>query len=538
MFEKTLDAMLAPVRDWQHAPPGPRQLREAAAVLREKAGRTFPALNSTRIFETSLRRLLKQGASALRPRDDMVLASNFSASSDLLDGARLVETSAPCTELLARWQHRTSDRLLGPLLWRSVFIAYFLLDDTAEHKQLRTFLLQTLPTLPRDGMQPGWLVVAERHRRVFGSDPLDVYAEEWLHGKTAVLDELQEQVDIPGGSWFWVAFVDAIARRVERMNDATFAQQVARLIELPDRFPMQRDRILAVLVERAARNQAPLDAGLLEKVISHWGNPQLDLSDRSFRWSQVSAEARLWVCQCLAEQDLADFFELIKRSSAQLSAMDQRRFTYWKRFTGSMQFTKLILGSGFRTTSNRDIVKFIEKRRQRLGWLKNSNPENIAIVMKLGGYWFVEFAETGNACYGYEEVDRPFDVNSRELSLLQLKNKTVAKKWLPHSGPWEQEFDRTLSKLGIWPNGVQRGRQPASARAATGTSGSSALHPAFPPLATAMRDELAALAQAVVDNRSKGGSLWIETSGSPSAKLLEAMKITGYRFAAGRGFYR
>lgn len=530
--------MLMPLREWQHSPPEPRQLREAAVVLREKAGKSLPGLNSPRLFEASLQRLLSGGGTSLRARDDMVLASNLNASSELLDGACIVESNVPCTELLSRWHRRASDPLLGTLLWKAVFIAYFLLGDNERHKQLSSFLLDAWSKLPMSGMQPRWVAVAERHRRVLGTGPAQAYVEEWFAGKSDMLDDLQGEVDIPRGSWFWTAFVDSIIQRVELMDDATFASHVPRLVALPERFPAQLDRILSALVERGASKQTPLDANLLENVISHWGNPQLELSSRSFRWSQVSIEARLWVCQCLAEEDLADFFELIKQSSSSLSAMDQRRFAYWKRFTGSMQFTKLVLGPAFRSTNNRDISKFIAKRRERLGWLRNANAQNIAIVMKLGGYWFVEFAETGNACYGYEETARPFEVNSRELSLLELKNKRAAAYWLSHSGQWEHEFDRTLSAVKIWPNGVKHGRSRPSTSNASHATGTSTGSHALPTMTVDLQSELRSLTQDTVDNRAKGGNYWIETSGIPSARLLEAMKVNGYRFASGRGFYR
>lgn len=539
MFEVAIQKMLAPVLAWKQEPTKPVKLNQAALSMREKLEKAPVGLESPRFFEKSLKKLLSEGAQSLNTRDDLVLSSRFLSKTDLLDGLSLAQREALGSSLIRRWADEVASPLIGPILWRAVFVAYFVLDDERQKAGYRKFLHQGLVQLQRQKNHPGWLKVVEAHNDVFGSFPSVRYVEEWLQGDSAALDALADQVDIPSSSWFWNDFVATALRCLPELGDTEFSRQGVRFVGLISRFPLYQDAILAGLVHRAAGSpEVPLAQDVLEKVIDLWGNPQLDLSDRSHRWSHVSDEARQWVCRCLAEEDLADFFELIKSSSKTLSAMDQRRFEYWKRFTARMQFTKLVLGPYFNQTTSVDISRFIKKRRDRLAWLNGSTPTNIAMLMKLGDHWFVEFAETGNACYGYNEKARPFNASERSMSLYQLKNKTTAAYRLSHMGPWEAEFDRTLSQIDIWPSFVQSaGRAPPKVYT-NAPSATRDVERLVPSLAAHLARELSSARSGIVDNRNKGGSYWIELNAPPSDGLVAAMKVAGYRYASPRGFYR
>lgn len=539
MFTQALQRMMAPVEEWEVTPIPLKRLREAVSVMREELGATPPGFDSPGLFKKSLKRLLNEGANALSARDDMILASQFLASSELLSGQSIAARNDLSVPLVQRWKEAIGDPLLGPLLWRTVFVAYFLLGESVEREVYRIFLQNTLPKLKVQKVPPGWLPVVEEHQEVYGLNPVSRYVTEWMAGDERALDALSDHVEIPSSSWFWAGFVGHALAKLKDIDDVEFERSIPRFLELLSRFPSRRDAVLAALIERAAESPEKfLNQRILERVIDAWGNPQLELSDRSHRWSQVSDEARQWICRCLAEEDLADFFELIKSSSKALSAMDKRRFEYWKRFTGRMQFTKLVLGPSFRSTMNADIDRFIKKRRERLGWLTSSTPMNIAMLMKLGDHWFVEFAETGNACYGYHQVTLPFKVGDKTLSLYQLKDQQVAAYRLSHSGPWESEFDRILAGVGIWPNVVRQDERSLAKRAANAPSTTADVDQLLPSLPAHLARELSLARKAIVDNRSKGGSYWVELSSKPSSELIEVMNGAGFKFASGRGFYR
>ena len=67
-----------------------------------------------------------------------------------------------------------------------------------------------------------------------------------------------------------------------------------------------------------------------------------------------------------------------------------------------------------------------------------------AFIMKIGQYYFVEFGEMGDACYGYSESNVPFTLGRGYLEYPgDLKNKQQCVFWGSHHDglvPWEQKF--------------------------------------------------------------------------------------------------
>jgi hypothetical protein len=57
-------------------------------------------------------------------------------------------------------------------------------------------------------------------------------------------------------------------------------------------------------------------------------------------------------------------------------------------------------------------------------------------------------------------------------------------------------------------------------------------------LPNTFESHFAGLAPSIVDNRPKGGKLWIEIHGKPYETLRRAMETHGYRYAPSRGFYK
>ncbi|MEQ7546268.1 hypothetical protein ABQF86_09870 [Xanthomonas campestris] len=86
MFRQVLQRMVAPVQELQVRPVPLKRLREAVSVMREELGAAPTGFDSPQLFKKSLGRLLNEGANALSARDDMILASQFVASSELLCG--------------------------------------------------------------------------------------------------------------------------------------------------------------------------------------------------------------------------------------------------------------------------------------------------------------------------------------------------------------------------------------------------------------------------------------------------------------------
>lgn len=550
------------------AVPGPALLRQKAIRLRARFGDGIPGADDQRQFERALQKLISRGVAEMRPRDDIVIATGFTSRAKLLRGHSLAESPDLLSAVLDRWSGLKPDGLLAPLLWHSVFQGYFMATDAHTREQMRRYLVARLPALALNRMPPTWLPVINAHQDVLGESPAKPYVAEWFSGEEHALEELRTHAGIPNTSWFWNSWVDTIIATLVALGDDAFRAQLGRALEMAQQWPQRRDDVLAAVLERYARLSAPqVHDELLASLVDAWGSPHLDLSGLSHRWSNVSEEAIGLVCHWLAEEDLADFFELIRTSSRTLSTMDQRRFAYWKRFTQGMRYTRLVLGSGFRWTRNPDVRKFIDKRSQRIAWLQGSTNDNIAILMKIGDCWFVEFGQTGNACYPYRDEQRPFDLNRREHWRTELASQSAVRASrldrMIHRGDWEADFDAVLARLGIWPDAIARGRASpkraaADASSNTGSAGLSSLQgrvSASPARAAAPNyqtdraiaamnlppdavDELRSLLIRIVDNRAKQGSYWLETRGRPSKRLIAVLAVDGFRYADPRGFYR
>lgn len=548
MKSPRFDALLTRgLEAWKERPVEPIQLRALVADLRKRTASVGEIADNPRFYEIALRRLLQQGADSLRSRDDIVLAARLSVPHHTLKDVSLVESREYIGPVLRRWRGRIGSSIFGATLWHSVLLSYFLVDDKDVRQRIGRFLSDTLPDLDTGPTSPAWVAVVYEHGQVLGAAPARSYANQWIDGDESAINSLRVHARIPENSWFWQDFVDETLKAVAALDDDEFVRQVPRVVGLSGRFEHASDGILVQLLERyVASGSLRPDETFLQRLVDAWGSPQLDLADRSHRWSQASDEAVRMVCRWLAEDDLSDFFELIKSTRA-LEDMDERRFAYWMRFTGRMSYTKLVLGPLYRSSRNPDVRKFISKRKSRLSWLTGSTSDNIAIVMKFDQWWFVEFAQTGNACYGYADEKRPFDIARNEISLYQMKNRAVAgRHWLTHHRDWEATFDNELSKVGIWPDSVQSISKRASNTGARVSDSRSRSKNKWQVPAQNVIDELSAVSRAeldgiqadIVDNRNKGGSYWIELDALPSHSLRAEMSEFGFRHARTRGFYR
>lgn len=521
---------------WKQTPVEPVELRGVLLELRSEASWTERLSDSPELFAKAVSKLQAGGADSLTARDDVVLAGGLTGTSPLLGDKSLIQHESLLKALLTRWRRLTRHPVVGPLVWFSLFQAYFLADDPDSRTRLRRYLHDTLDQLDSGPLSPAWVRVVRRHREVLGGAPASGYIREWFDGSSAALEEIMEQGRIPPGSWFWQEFVAEVLSSASVLEDREFLQLMPRLLDLAGRFPLLVDTILAGVLNRYAEADAPVvQPALLELVLEHWGSPQLSTSGKGFRWSQASESAARMVSRWLAEDDLRDFFEIIRSSKRNLSQLDQRRLTYWLRFTDRMDFTRLVLGSAYRHSNNPDVRKFVAKRKDRLSWLDESAADNMAILMKMGTWWAVEFAQSGYACYVYANEALPFSIQKTRLSVPELRDRRSVQERLIHSGAWEEKFDIALWELGIRPNSVNTPRARDDRRVASPERQAGTTEVLLP---ADLQRELERIQTGTVDNRRGGGRYWIELGAPPSTALVAAMAKRGYRFARSRGFYK
>jgi hypothetical protein len=97
-------------------------------------------------------------------------------------------------------------------------------------------------------------------------------------------------------------------------------------------------------------------------------------------------------------------------------------------------------------------VEFKHKKKGRYSRLDGGGGSKNAFIMRIGLYYFVEFGETGDACYGYSTGNEPFRLGSGQLNYPDdLKDKPRCSFWGSHIDglkPWEHKFMEGSAK---WP---------------------------------------------------------------------------------------
>lgn len=514
-------------------------------------------------LDDAMDRLLAGGAGRIAARDHVVLAYNLAEPHANLDGNSLMNSLSELTPLLEQWRHLIAARGSSRQIWRGALLSLFRggVSDVG-FEATRRFLADTIKILRAGTFRPTWLEAMERHPQLLSERPVEPYALAWIEGRHEGIDEIRELVDLPPRSWFWTRLVEAMLEACcGTSNDALFDERWPVALKLIDDHPHCRDLVLSRILGRyAQKNVVARQDALLQVSLDAWGSPQLG-ADLVGRWSETSVEARNMVCGWLAEEDLEDFAAFCKGDDT----VDGRRLAYWLRFKKQISFSRIVLGSAIHNARDKESRGFIDRKKGRLAFL-HGTPNNNAIILRIGGWWFVEFSETGNACYPYSDQHKPFDVAHKEFKVVpELRNAGAMEasggERLIHrdtnEGLWESiKFDRFLAKNDIWPDTANRGstrslpppsvsRQAAAPASRTHSPAATSAPIAARPgglsslgLGQPVLDELKPLSPRLVDNRPKGGVLWIELAKTPDSALVRAMGRAGFRHAKSRGFYK
>lgn len=543
IIDRLLRGFLSGLKDLEQGVPEPVHLKEVTERIRDENSK--PSKPSLSLLVSTIEYLQRHGAGSLDSGDDLILSSGFTMKVATLSDQALFQMPPLRNALLERWSSKLEDPLLGLLLWRAVFLAYFETESSDLARTFRQFLMAGLPAMQKNEFPPAWLQYCLQHRELFGNSPGQVLAKQWFAGRVEAVDSLREYVPVPESSWLWEEMVKEILESVGKLSETAFGTQMGRLLDLMEAYPGHADRVLAALLEGyAGFRSLRVPPNLIELVIDRWGNPQMELVDRAHRWSLVSDSTRIWMCQLLAEQDLADFFDLItKTSKSGLNEMDTRRLEFWKKYTGHMSYTRLVLGDDFFNSSNGSVRTFVANRRKRLGRLVN-DAANAAFLMRIGDYWCIEFSKTGNAFYAYLAGSEPFVPYAESIATALMKSRLLAAAWVSHNGNWEpklsdymqkimagnfrpvpkkyrevkrDDFTRIVASLAKWDVNEEKVRGRLSDLA---------------------RNELDRISPVYVDNRYKaGGAFWVRTSLQPNQRLREEMRAIGFRYALHKGFY-
>jgi hypothetical protein len=528
---------------------GIKAIQKTVISLRKQLGDRLVSPTQDRIC-SALKTLRTQGARGL---DGMSFYfACWGLTQRCAGHSPLIEDGKSFADFMGEIEHRKP----ASLMWLGLLDTYFRYDPEtspagkANWQRLRAWLENDLDNLLRR-TNPNlrdclaWLKTLERERGLLNaSNQVKPYAAEALQGKQERLDRIKTDLDIPPTSWFWRELVLARIREAVTLSDDQFKADLPQMIPLLKDHKLLWDEGLKHLLTRyqACQDHATHE-DLKALALEAWQSPQISSHGK---WGHVAPTVKEMVSQWLVLEDLQDFFELLAADKA----ADPRRLRFWARYIKQISFSHIALGSHLWYSHDRDWVEFKQKKKGRISRLDGGGGSKNAFIMKIGAYYFVEFGETGDACYGYPENNVPFTLGRGYFdypgNLRDMRKKVFRGIHRDGLVRWEQKFvDGSDTNQGLRDLGINTANEaviPRPARTAQTPARPAALDLQRDiPVFTGQTNELprpAALDSIrTEDRRRSGGALWVfhlEANGV----IADYLKSQGYRFSESKGWWK
>ena len=573
-----LREVLAP-RQIFHAPVwgDPQAMTEALRSIKRELGGNDGGLPETDLLQASLARFAKDGK-----------ANNFTQLKYVCHGVtvpigknqwRLIDHQpwlGRLLELVDGEAQKTPKKFRR--CYQGLLGGYFGFDRHTEGNNAGSTNWQTLrgyldknlnPILQassRRGTTPDWLLTLDAHRNLLTEDPCSRYADGLSRGDPAELKEVCTGLGIEESSWVWQDALMAYVRLVCSRKDAVFHESLSSFMNLVNgRADLKLPSVLAIratalVVSRYAKCVDHSEHAGLRDTCVHWiGNPWL----KRTAWdAHVNDEpARLMVNSWLKRRLIRDFFELL----AEDGAADVRRLNYWLSWEPQISEMWFFLGihAHYDSSAALETVRGrMASSRRRLE--ERAQPENNAVVMRIGSLVVIEFTAKNNAMFIYSAENALPDMNFPERTTYRLKNLDGAIGRYPHVGRWEESFDRYMDRTlhskashvaatdmsareEFRSNSLKRVVHADGSKPLPGTSESSAIDVASLKAGSRSFSDAAFVdirfsclhyGITLEDNRPMGGALWVLLRDRKQrlgfASLLEQY---GFRYAEGKGYW-
>ena len=347
---------------------------------------------------------------------------------------------------------------MQPALLKAVYFpllySYFAVEQDEINKrpnnwlELKNILSNNSSSIFQTTTRPKkWLTTLTDHPELLSADPSKKFIRNFLHNsdKDRVSNQL-ESLSIAPNSWFWDSLVSSSIKSVKTMKEDDYLEAIPRFLQLLEQNPIYTKDILTALLERyATTSRRTIVHEVLKNIsLTQWGNPQFE---SSAGWRNVSLDTKKMVIQWFVRADLEAFFTVFGSSA------DVRRFNYWMRFLKQVTLSEIFLNDQAMRYPTAQQAEF---KRNNAGRFKRivgkSNAAN-AFMIKIGGFYIVEFSEMNNATYFYRKLPYPpFQGKTGKVEITSLKSTSQAQFYLSHQGAWEKSFDRRLQELGIFPD--------------------------------------------------------------------------------------
>ncbi|MCA2968235.1 MAG: hypothetical protein INH43_06950 [Acidobacteriaceae bacterium] len=448
----------------------------------------------------------------------------------IIHGRWMIAENPELVAVILRQVEAESDRVRRIRLFQALLSAYWKFPKYAPDlsiaalegwNTLRQWLKRQRDRFESDQKaHPDWFHGLLRHRELLTTSPCRTIGTALLKYDDAPLIDAVDTLAIPKDSWLHEEAILGTIEAACKERREEFRAQIPRLLALSSgkqAVPQITIRCVATIVSRYARDSDHSENQLLrDAAVTEVGNPWL----KKTNWDthvldsnkQPDSAARQMVSGWLKRRLISDFFELLSLDGTG----DQRRLNYWLRLEPQIEDMWFALGP--KTWYRRDTIfaEFKTRASGRLLDLVDTTANNNAFIMRINGFYAVEFGEIGNACFVFSPKELPQELNTilrGNLSAQQVSRDLLTKTkddWgrLLHIDKkvqrWEEKFDTELAAL----VGTKTAQPPNTAPAAPNRPSTQKIKdPATVNHVHLFADEWHAQ---VTDNRLKGGALWVQ----------------------------
>lgn len=340
------------------------------------------------------------------------------------------------------------------LVYFPLLYSYFALENKdvkskpAVWIQLRDILNTNRSGIYKDLKRPKkWMNTLVDYSEILSNSPTKSFVKKFLQEQdTSSLSSELESLKMAPNSWFWDDLIKSSVQSISGMNEQDYLRIIPRFLYLAEQNVLYTTDILIALLERYARTSKReiVNEVLKHLALNQWGNPQYD---SSAGWNNVNSETKRMVIQWFVRADLEAFFKVFSYGA------ETRRFNYWMRFIKQVSLSEIFLNEDAIFRATRQQEEFKRKNQGRFKRIIGKSSAANAFMIKIGGYYIVEFSELNNATYFYRKLPyKSFKSDLQVVNITDLKSTAKADFYLSHNGAWENSFDNRLKGLGIYPD--------------------------------------------------------------------------------------
>lgn len=370
-----------------------------------------------------------------------------------VSGKCLIDSDQCVESVMKKIDHLTKLKEMTKREWIALCAGYFDYakpsEDNINWISLRKALVKSFTALEKNQTKSRpWIEIVKNNIYLLSNAADKEFAKLIVHNDTVSISNINQIFPISDASWIWKKTFSSLDSTFEKINDQKYLSYLSDLMHLLSKYPVHRNAILSSLLTRYHKSKYRLTTHnvLKHAALEIWGSPQLKTSKNTWLVN-VSPDVVNMVLRWFAKDDLEHFFKLLKTEYG----VDQRRLNFWIDYVDQISFTKIVLGRDALWNNSTDFKDFRNENKGRLSELLSATANNNAFIMQIKDYWFVEFSETGNACYVYEDDTLPFNFNEPRLDLkYELKTPSKAKEKIFHSGEWEIKAEYILRQLNIY----------------------------------------------------------------------------------------